>query len=278
MTNPQKFLYPKTIDEALEMLASPDSCPIAGGSDLSLQKSTSFTTFVDITRLPINGIIEKDEFISIGATSTFNDLDHPLVKNIANGLLSSAASKIMDTPLRHQVTVGGNIVGRYWWSSLPVVFLALDGKIVLQSKEETRTLTTDEFFEKRPVHIMSKNELVTEILIPKEVTNYYGDCQRFSVTEAAHSIVCIATSFKKESNVCSNVRIVAGNLIRSPKRLTDLEEMLEGKELTQELIDEISQEAGEKLEKIRNNEIASGEYRKEILKVLVKRALEGALN
>ncbi|MHA1912634.1 MAG: FAD binding domain-containing protein [Candidatus Kariarchaeaceae archaeon] len=278
MTNPQEFLYPKTIDEALEMLAAPDSCPIAGGSDLALQKSTSFTKFVDITRLPLKAIIEKDEFISIGATTTFNELDHPLIKSIANGLLSSVASKVLDTPLRHQVTVGGNIVGRYWWSSLPVAFLALEGKIVLRSKEETRTLTTDEFFEKRPVHTMSKNELVTEVLIPKEVTNYYGDCQRLSVTEAAHSLVCIATSFKYENNVCSNVRIVAGNLIRSPKRLSDLEEMLEGKELTPDLITEVSLQAGEKLDNIRNNEIASGEYRKEILKVLVKRALEGALN
>jgi CO/xanthine dehydrogenase FAD-binding subunit len=260
------------------MLAAPDSCPIAGGSDLSLQKSTSFKKFVDITRLPLNTITEKDEFISIGATATFNELDHPLASSIANGLVSSVASKVIDTPLRHQVTVGGNIIGRYWWSSLPVIFLALEGKMVLRSKEETRTLTTDEFFEKRPVHVMSKNELLTEILIPKELTGYYGDCQRFNITEAAHSIACVATSFKQENNICSNVRIVAGGLIRSPERLSDLEEMLEGKELTQELITEISQQAGEKLDKIRNNEIASGEYRKEILKVLVKRALKGALH
>ena len=125
------FHYPKSVPEACSLLREDEGAKIiAGGTALALTKLQKVHALVDISRLGLEYIKTETDGKHIGATTSAQTLATSVtLRQIAGGILSTAAAGIGSRPIRNQVTIGGNVVQLYPWSDLPAALIALDATV-----------------------------------------------------------------------------------------------------------------------------------------------------
>jgi len=135
MTEDRYFL-PNSLAEASELLLNDGSLLVAGGTSLKFRRTREDTVFVDISRVAPSTITIGPEEIVLGSMVRIRDLlCNPELGRLNYGILHQTALHIATTPVRNQVTVGGNITMLYPWSDLPVSLLALDSRMVTCSRD-----------------------------------------------------------------------------------------------------------------------------------------------
>jgi len=148
--NVKSYVFPETIDEAIEILTASDSSRIvAGGTWMIFNKDYRIETLVDITRLGLDYIKEDGEFIKIGATTTIaRMLESPVLSDLAGGILADAGRRVANSHVRELITVGGDLGSALPWCDLPPAFLVLDAiAVIYDGKEKEIPLT--EFYKDR---------------------------------------------------------------------------------------------------------------------------------
>ena len=84
-------------------------------------------------------------------------------------------------------------------------------------------------------------------------------------------------SLDSKDGVCDGARIVIGAVASNPVEVTNAEDILMGKKVTDDLIEEVSEAAYNEANPLPNISGCSSEYRKKMVKVLTKRAMNSAL-
>ncbi|MHA2094857.1 MAG: FAD binding domain-containing protein, partial [Candidatus Hodarchaeales archaeon] len=89
MKNVTEYMYPSDVSEALSLYTNrTPSAYIAGGTHLAVGDKNNLIRLIDITRLGLNEIVDGDENIEVGATTTITDMySSPIVKKVGNGVL-----------------------------------------------------------------------------------------------------------------------------------------------------------------------------------------------
>lgn len=275
MKNLKQFHYPETLEEALEFLRdeSVKTGIIAGGTSMSLSRSNPSEALVDVTRMGLDYIKEDAGYLTIGATTTIQDLvKSESVQKLADGILAKACSVVASRPLRNMITVGGNIVKLRIWSDLPTLLLALDAQVKIKGYDE-RVIPADDFFKEHPKKHVAKDEIVTEISLPLTPENSGAEFIKLSKTIGDYAIINVACYLEFEGKEVSLARVVVGSVSPLPGRCREAEKLLEGKEPTDELIGQAAKKARVETRTI-NNLWGSAEYRSIMVEKLVARALK----
>lgn len=92
-------------------------------------KMTNLTvpTAIDLSRLGLNTIQETEDAFSIGAMVSLRQLElHPGLNQYTHGAAAKAVRDIVGVQFRNMATVGGSIFGRFGFSDVLTVFLAMD--------------------------------------------------------------------------------------------------------------------------------------------------------
>lgn len=278
MKNLKTFYYPESIEEALKILRndSGKSVIIAGGSSLAQSKDGSVVNLVDITRTGLRYIKEEMGYLVIGAATPVQDLiKSEQAQKLAGGILTKAASAIASRPLRNVITVGGNIVGVRVWSDLPVILLALDAQIKIVGDME-RNLPAEDFFKEHPTKILESDEIVTEIYFPLTLANSGAEYCKIGMSSEGFASMSIAAYLEMENGKCSLARIALGSIPPSPGRCNEAEKMLEGKVITDALIEKAAERARQETNMV-TNIWASARYRSEVLERMLKKVLHSCL-
>ena len=127
----QKYVRAQSLEEAWQLNQSKRNRVLGGMLWLRLGKG-SIHTAIDLCDLGLNTIEETDEQFSIGAMATLRDLEmHPGLNAYANGAVADAVKDIVGVQFRNMATVGGSIWGRFGFSDVLTVFLALDSYVEL---------------------------------------------------------------------------------------------------------------------------------------------------
>jgi aerobic carbon-monoxide dehydrogenase medium subunit len=158
------------VDHALELLAEPDAKAIAGGQSLIPVMKLRIarpSVVVDISRLELGGVAERDGELHIGALTTWAELIHagPLGRP-ALAAIRECARGIGDLQVRNLGTIGGSIVHADPASDMPAVLLALDAEVRLRSANGTRSRPIAEFFAGPFLTTLASGELIAEIALP----------------------------------------------------------------------------------------------------------------
>ncbi len=136
---------PKTLDEALALLAQPNRTPLGGGTLLS-KATTDAVEAVDLQSLSLDTIEKQGNSLKIGATVTLQAL---LISELCPDALKSALKLEAPLNLRNAATVAGTLVSCDGRSTFISVLLASDAKMELitleDSKIETRTINVGDF-------------------------------------------------------------------------------------------------------------------------------------
>ena len=164
---PTRYARATDLDHAFELLAEPDAKAIAGGQSLIPVMKLRIarpSVVVDISRLALRGIAERDGELHIGPLTTWDDLTgvaHPGLEAIAE-----CANGIGDIQVRNLGTVGGSVVHADPASDMPAVLLALGARLEVRSPAGSREVPVGEFLLGPFTTSLEPQELVTDVVVP----------------------------------------------------------------------------------------------------------------
>ena len=127
----QKYIRAQSLEEAWQLNQNKRNRILGGMLWLRLGKGTVGTA-IDLCDLGLDTIEETDEQFSIGAMATLRDIEmHAGLNAYTSGAVANAVKDIVGVQFRNMAPVGGSIWGRFGFSDVLTVFLALDSYVEL---------------------------------------------------------------------------------------------------------------------------------------------------
>jgi len=155
-------------------------------------------------------------------------------------------------------------------SDIAVALVALDARIITTK----RSLPAQVFFRASATSstVLERDELIKEVRIPKPPFGSRQRYDKFTLRKPIDfGIVSVASMLTIEDNICKDARLVLGAVAPEPLRARNAEEILKGRTIDEK----IAKEAGEAAA-AGALPLAMNDYKVEITKVLVKRAVLGS--
>lgn len=129
--NFQNYVRAKTLEEAYELNQKKNNY-ILGGMLWMKMNSNTIGTAIDLCDLGLDYITESDEEFRIGCMCTLRTLEiNESLNHYANNAVRDALRDIVGVQFRNMATVGGSIFGRFGFSDVLTVFLAMDAYVEL---------------------------------------------------------------------------------------------------------------------------------------------------
>jgi CO/xanthine dehydrogenase FAD-binding subunit len=276
-----RWASPETVDEAAAILEDEGERArlVAGATDLAVLVASGEARpelLVDLGR--VRGLERIDigrAGITIGATATHADVSgHPAVRERV-AVLGAAARSVGSPQIRSRGTMGGNLANGSPAADTAAALLALDSTVLVSSRTGgARKIPLSGFFSGPGETVLRPSDIVTGVAfsLPSEETRsvYIKMGQRNAL---AIAIVSVAVVFEPALGV---VRVALGSVAPTPVRATEAEELFAsrwGKGSDREtIIDEVADRAVEATRCI-DDVRATGDYRRELVRVLATRAL-----
>lgn len=127
----QNYVRAQSLEEAWQLNQNKRSRILGGMLWLRLGSGT-VNTAIDLCDLGVDTIEETQEQFSIGAMVTLRDLElHPGLNDYSYHAVADAVKDIVGVQFRNMATVGGSIWGRFGFSDVLTVFLAMDTYVQL---------------------------------------------------------------------------------------------------------------------------------------------------
>jgi CO/xanthine dehydrogenase FAD-binding subunit len=255
---------------------------IAGGTDLLADlKFTAHgpDVVVDISRAEdLKNINLTEQGLSIGALVTHTQIMRsPLIRQLFPALVD-AAHTIGAVQTRNLGTLGGNLVTAVPSMDSGPTLMALEAIVTIAGNGGRRQMPLTEFFVGPRKTVLKPDELLAEIIIPKQNLGKPTHFLKFGLRKGqALALVNVGASFwvDWEKNTFLAPRVALGAVAPKVIRAVQTETYLEGRAITTETMAEAGRVAVGDAKPISDFR-ASAEYRRHLITVLTKRALEGA--
>ena len=179
--------------------------------------------------------------------------------------------------IRNRGTIGGNLVSAVPSADLPPILIALQADITLDGPHETRTIPLENFFVGPRRSVIASDEILTEIVIPDQVTTGSAYLKFGLRRSGALAVVGVAISLIADGMQIEEARIVLAAVAPTPIRALQAEHLLRGNTVTEALLEEVGRTAAKECRPISDIR-GSEEYRREMVGVFTKRAIRKALN
>ncbi len=269
-----------SLDDALAKLKAAHGTGklIAGGHSLvplmKLRLSEP-TLLIDIARIPgLSGVREKDGKIEIRANTVHHDVASSALLAEKCPVISEAAAEIGDPQVRNRGTMGGSLAHADPAADYPAVLLALDADIHITGPNGWRVVKAQKFFRGLFDVDLAGDEIIAGVqFTPVRSAAYAKLPQR-----ASHfAIVGVAAAVEVAQGVIKSARIGLTGASSHAMRLGNVESALVGKAPSKDTIAAAAQVAGADVSDVNADIHASEVYRRAMIHVFTRRALEKAL-
>jgi CO/xanthine dehydrogenase FAD-binding subunit len=255
---------------------------LAGGTDLLVElKSAAHNPeiIVDISRVDeLKDIAIMDEGLRIGALVTHAEIMRsPIIRSMFPAL-ADAAHSIGAVQTRNLGTLGGNLMTCVPSMDSGPTLMALDARVTYVSRRGRSQVPLAELFVAPRKTGLASDELLTEIIIPKANFGKLVAFQKFGLRKGQSlALVNAAVAFwvDQDKSSFAQPRIALGAVAPTVIRATRAEAFLEGKTITEEAMAEAGLIAATEAKPISDFR-ASADYRRDLIAVLTKRALQSA--
>jgi CO/xanthine dehydrogenase FAD-binding subunit len=281
---PPLFAYhdPRSLDEALALMAEyGDECkPLAGGQ--SLVPLLNFRLahpehLIDVNRIgTLAGVRRESGTLHIGAMTRQATLERSRLVKDSWPLLTEALTYVAHPQIRNRGTVGGSVAHADPAAELPIAFAALDARFRARSRRGDRMIDPADFFVTHLTTTLEPDELLVEIEVPPmpprtghafvEYSRRHGD---FALGGAAVLVTL------DESGACRSSAISLLGAAPTPMRATEAEAMLAGERIDERVVAAAAERAVTDISPTGDIH-GSGEYRRDLIEVMVRRALTAA--
>ncbi|AFM23415.1 FAD binding domain-containing protein [Desulfomonile tiedjei] len=285
----QNYHVMSNLPELLESLGQLDGRGrvVAGGTDLIVRlKETDMPsqplTLLDVTRIDaMRGIKQIGDDIHIGAATTISEISNSPLIGLKARALAQGAGWLGSPQIRTVATIGGNVVNALPAAdtSVPLVALGARARIV-SARGERIALVEDLFRRVGESAIDPTREVVTEFIVKADLAPCGASAMTRMAKRKAFTLPILSAAvwidLDKAGERFQAVRIVAAPVAPVPWRAKRAEEVISGREISSRSIEEAAALAGEDAKP--GSSLRGGSaYRKDMVVVLVRRALRDAL-
>jgi carbon-monoxide dehydrogenase medium subunit len=265
---PGAYHRPKSLAEALQLLAQPDSVALAGGTKLlASEEGLPVDNVIDLQALGLNQIEAERDNLNVGATCTLKEFADTLAQEYADEplslLLQQAIKREGPNTYRNAATLGGTVSSRLPDSELLAALLVVDARLAFAGSPEPREESLAAYLKAED----SLNELISGVQIPW--IEGRGAAERVARTPADYPIVSVI-AWQPAGEA---VRLAATGISSLPLRLFSAEALLT-EELNEDVINAAARTAKESAEHPGDFR-GDAAYRAQMAEVLTRRVLIG---
>ena len=211
---------------------------------------------------------DAGDSIAIGALTRHHDVATASLLQEHNPLVAYAAGLIGDPQVRHRGTIGGSLAHGDPASDLPAVVLALDGEIDIAGSGGVRTVPAAEFFRGVFETAVGPDEIVTEVRAPKLSADHVWSYLKFRRRAQDWATVGVAAVARRSNGGVADAAISLVSMGATPLRASAAESAWDAGE-------DPGAVAAQGTEPPSDTN-GSAEYRRHLVQVLVRRAVEEA--
>lgn len=244
-----QLVTPATLSEALATLAREPGVwqPFAGGTDLMVLLEAGklpHQNYLNIWNLAaLRGIEVSAQHVTIGALTTYTEVQANAVLREEFPMLCQAASETGGLAIQNRGTLGGNIANASPAADSPPALLAYNAELELLSVNGSRWVPYQNFHTGYKLTIMQPDELLARIRLPRLWPDLIHHYRKVGTRKAqAISKVCFAATARMDSGVVDLIRIALGSVAPVPLRCRATEAMLQEKTLDENLIQQAKAE------------------------------------
>ena len=282
---PAPFAYhrPGSVDEALALLAQHggDAKPLAGGQ--SLIPAMNFrlarpAVLVDLNRLTtLAGIRGGADSLRIGAMTRQRAVERDATVARDAPLLAEALPHIAHPQIRTRGTVGGSLAHADPAAELPAVMVALGATFELHSPRGKRSVPAEEFYTGLFTTALAADELLVEIAIPPRTPRSGSAFMEVARRHGDYALAGVAAVLTlDDAGSCREARIALLSVGDGPVLAIKAAKAITGEKPTADAIQEAADAAASKDVDPPGDIHASAAYRRQLVGVLVRRALQRA--
>lgn len=270
-----RYASPASIEEACDLLSNDeDSKVIAGGQSLlpvMAMRLAKPTVVVDLGGVPgLTGMEEVGDYIRFGPMVTHTTIVSSPVIAKHLPMMAAAGRHIAHPQIRNRGTLGGSLAHGDAAGEWPLVLVALNGMVEVQSVRGRRTIEADDLFVGPYMTSVAADEIITDVWIQSRPNGWgYGEFARRS---GDYGLANIAVVLSAEDSRISDARIAVGGAVGKIQRVPDAEEVLTGSELSPDRA-EVASEAGAKSLSYISDMHGSAEYRHGLVQELIRRTI-----
>jgi xanthine dehydrogenase small subunit len=246
---------------------------LGGGTDLYVQKHDEMTHssigFLFDTPA-LNGIQKEGNRCLIGPSATVSDLRQSSIIQDAFPGFQQYAKLVSSTPIRNMATIAGNFVNASPIGDFTIFFLALDAQLVLQNGDRQRTLPLRKFYTGYKQLAKQPEEHIAQIQfeLPGKTSLFHFE----KVSKRTHLDIASVNSaihLTMDGHSISNAGLSAGGVGPVPLFLQKTSAFLNGKTITEELIEQAIEIAQTEISPI-SDARGTADYKRLLLTQLIK--------
>jgi aerobic carbon-monoxide dehydrogenase medium subunit len=278
---PAPFAYhaPASVEEVVGLLSSlgEEAKLLAGGQSLGPMLNLRLaapTALIDLNRIEGLDYLEVDEggALMLGPLTRHRTLEVSDVVRQRWPLLHEAMPHVGHLAIRNRGTIGGSLAHADPAGELPAVILALEAELVAEGPGRQRRIDAERFFSTFLTTCLSPEEMLREVRIPAQAPGT-GQCwMEFAPRLGDYALVGVAATVRLDAEGCYEAaRLVYAGIADVPL-LADAAKQLLGEEPSDGLHERVG-EAVAAAARPPSDVIASGAFRRHLVRVLTRRAL-----
>ncbi len=280
---PFEIQSPDSVENAVSFLQQDNSLikAMSGGTALMLMMKAGVYEPQSLIHLSnvssLKGIsIDAQGVLHIGAMTTLSELEHsPLIQQHFS-VISKTMKHLANVRVRNVACVGGALAHGDPHMDMPPLMTALGAQLQIKSKNGSRVLPIENFYEGYYTTKLSSDEIIASVSIPSIQNRHclYLKCTTRVVDD--WPTLGVAVNLGVQDQQIVSPRIILSAVVETPTRLLKVEDYLQGKPLTDQLIREASELASESVHP-QDDARGSSSYKHQLIKVNVRRAIQKSI-
>jgi len=274
-----ELFQPQTVSEACNLLAEKEGARVlAGGTDLLAGRERGSLlprVLISLDGLQLDGVEkESSGILRVGPLTTHATIAQSLSFQSCFPALAEACASVGSPQVRNLGTLGGNLGNASPAADTAAALIALGASIEITGLRGKRVLPVEEFFLGPGRTVLERGDIISAVLLPSPAPwSAYQKLGRRKAMEIA--VVGVAVGLVIDKGVITECRIGLSAVAPTPLRASQAEAMLRGHEFTPRSIEAASQAAADECSPLDDHR-ASALYRRAMIKVLFRRAVESA--
>ena len=273
---------PKTLDETVKILAEvapQDGRVLAGGQSLvpimafRLAKPTHLVDINEVAEL--DTIAHDGNTLTIGARVRHGAFHKPVVDGPLGALLAHVVRHIAHYPIRMRGTFCGSLAHADPASEWCLVAATLDATMIAASTRGERAIAANAFFSGIMSTALADDELLARVKLPRLATGTRFGFNEFSRRAGDFAMSAALVTYRLDGGRIADAHVGVGGAEPHPRRITEAEAALDGQAPGDVVFRAAADAAAEAVEAMEDHQ-TTAEYRRDLVRAVVRRALEHA--
>ena len=275
------YFVARSVDEAVAQLNKRGGGAkiLAGGQSLTPMMNFRLVhpeALVDINRVSaLDFITPQNGGLRIGALTRHRTIETSAVVREKLPVLAAAAAEVGHLAIRNRGTFGGSLAHADPAAEFPMVALALDATITTKTARGGRTIKAKDFFVSYLQSAVEDGEVVTEVTLPWLPPHTGWGFEELCRRPGDFALTAVCALVTLDGKKVKEARIAMGGVGATALRAPAAEALLKDQPLNEDTLKRAGEKAAEAADPS-NDVHASADFRRHLVSVLTRRALQAA--